>query len=173
MSVKKYTEKQLKDMDDGADGALILMTEGAVVIGFLPVMVDIGVLMTAMGAGVVSIGKCYGCALTKGDAGELIKQFFKAAGMTFSFIFAGQKIVASLLKSNPATYLPTMIADATMCGATAYAVGSTAKKYFRHMAEGRKATAEDIKHWMEDGKKEGKSVAKQQAEDHAKEKGYK
>ena len=167
MSVKKYTENEMAEMTKKAQTALKTMTVAGVGIGFAPVMVDIAALMTAMGAGVVAIGKCYGFNLDKQGAGDLIKQFFKAAGTTYAFVFAGQKIAASFLKSNPVSYIPAMISDAVMCGAIAYAVGSTSEKYFRRKAEGSKATADDIKRWMEEGKREGKAVSKKHAEEQA------
>lgn len=168
MAVKRYTEEALLDMDRKADTRILAMTGAGVGVGFAPVMLDVAVLMGTMGTGVVSIGACYGMGLTKEDAAELIKQFFKAAGMTFSMIFIGQKFTASLLKSNPVTYVPTMIADAVMCGTVAFAVGSTAKKYFRRLASGKKVSVYDLKKWMAEGKKNGKAVAKEYAEQKAK-----
>lgn len=168
MSEKKYTKEEIEKMKEKADIAVLTMTTVGVGIGFVPVMFDIAALMTAMGGGVVTIGNCYGFTMNKEDAGELIKSFFKAAGMTFSFIFAGQKIASSLLKSNPVSYVPSMIADAVLCGSTAYAVGSTSEKYFRRRAEGKKATAEDIRRWMEEGKRDGKQISKKQADEKAK-----
>lgn len=167
METKKYTRAELTAMKEKSDTALYTMTVAGVGIGFAPVMIDIAALMTAMGVGVVAIGNCYGYKLNKADAGELIKHFFRAAGMTYSFIFVGQKITTSILKSNPVSYIPTMIADAIMCGATAYAVGYTSQKYFHKQAEGAQATVDDIKRWMKDGKKEGQKISKQKAEEEA------
>lgn len=166
--MKMYTETELVAMDSKADVAVKAMTVTGVGIGFAPVMIDIAALMAAMGAGVVAIGACYQMKVNKEDAGELIKQFFKAAGLTFSMVFAGQKIVGSLMKSNPATYLPFMITDAIVCGASAYAVGSTSQKYFRRRAQGKTASAAEIKQWMAEGKQQGKGFAKAQADQRAK-----
>ncbi len=167
-AAKRYTEESLLGMDKKANKAVMAMTGAGVGVGFAPVMVDVAVLMAAMGGGVVSIGTCYDMRLTKEDAAELIKEFFKAAGMTFSMVFAGQKITASFLKSNPVTYVPTMIADAAMCGTIAFAVGETSKKYFRRLASGKKVSNSDLKKWMAEGKKSGKSIAKEYAEQKAK-----
>lgn len=166
---KKYTPEEMKIMEENADKAITTMTVGAVGIGFAPVFVDVTALMIGLGVGVVAIGKCYDLKLTKDDAGDLIKQFFKAAGLTYSMIFAGQKITTSLLKSNPVSYIPSMIADAAMCGSIAFAVGSTSKRYFQRLAEGKKVTASDMKKWMKEGKETGKDVAKNMAKDKAKE----
>ncbi len=167
-AAKRYTEESLLGMDKKANKAVMAMTGAGVGVGFVPVMVDVAVLMAAMGGGVVSIGTCYDMRLTKEDAAELIKEFFKAAGMTFSMVFAGQKITASILKSNPVTYVPTMIADAAMCGTIAFAVGETSKKYFRRLASGKTVSKNDMKKWMTEGKKNGKSIAKEYAEQQAK-----
>ena len=165
--MRKYTEEELKEMDKKADIAVKTMTLTSVGIGFAPVMVDVAVFMLTVSTGVVAVGKCYSFGLTKEDAGELIKQFLKTAGLTYSMIFAGQKLTTSLLKSNPVTYTPTMIVDAALCGATAYSLGSTSRNYFRRRAEGKKATQEEIRKWMKEGKSQGKKVAKKMAEEKA------
>ena len=162
-AAKRYTEESLLGMDKKANKAVMAMTGAGVGVGFAPVMVDVAVLMAAMGGGVVSIGTCYDMRLTKEDAAELIKEFFKAAGMTFSMVFAGQKITASILKSSD-----VMIADAAMCGTIAFAVGETSKKYFRRLASGKTVSKNDMKKWMTEGKKNGKSIAKEYAEQQAK-----
>ena len=163
--MKKYTKEEIKEMDKKADIAIKTMTVAGVGIGFAPIGIDVTAFMVAMGAGVVSIGKCYYQEITKDDAGELIKKFFMAAGTTLAMVSVGQKIATSILKSNAITYLPAMVADAVICGATAFAVGSTSKNYFHRRAEGKKATEEDIKKWMKEGKIQGKKVAKKIAEE--------
>ena len=169
MNNRKYSEEELLGMDENADIAITTMTIAGVGMGFAPVFLDVAALMVAMGAGVVAIGKCYDLQLTKDDAADLIRQFFKAAGLTFSMVFAGQKITASFLKSNPVTYLPTMVADAVMCGSIAFAVGGTSKRYFHRVAAGKKVSESEMKAWMNEGKKAGKDVASQYAREKAKE----
>ena len=167
--MKKYTPEEIEAMAQKADKAVMAMTLTGVGIGFAPVGIDIAAFMALMGTGVVSIGACYGLELNKEEAGELIKHFFKAAGLTLSMVMVGSKLVYSLMKSNPVTYLPFMIADAVIDGTTAYAVGSTSRNYFQRKAQGKKATEEEIKRWMEEGKIKGKKVAKQAAEEKAQE----
>lgn len=167
--MKKYTADEILAMDKKADVAITTMTLAGVGIGFAPVIIDIAAFMAAMGTGVVAIGKCYYQELTKDDAGELIKKFFMAAGTTLAMVSVGQKLVTSVLKSNAVTYVPAMVADAVICGATAFAVGTTSKNYFHRRAEGKKASEKDIKKWMKEGKIEGKKVAKKMANEKKKE----
>jgi len=165
--VKKFTPEQLQEMDKKADLAISAMMAAAIGIGFAPVMMDMVTVSAAMGAGVVAISKCYDLQLTKDDAAELIKQFFKAAGTSYSIMFMGVKITNSLLKSNPVTYLPFMIADAVVCGAASFAVGTTAKNFFHRRAQGKKVTASEMKQWMKEGQEKGKALAKQSAKEQA------
>ena len=167
--MKKYTSKEIEEMGKKADKTVTTMTLTGVGIGFAPVGIDIAAFMTLMGTSVIAIGNCYGMEMNKEEAGELIKQFFKAAGLTLSMVTVGSKIIYSTMKSNPVTYLPFMVADAVICGTTAYAVGSTSKNYFQLRAQGKKASEEDIKRWMEEGKIQGKKVAKQAAKEKANE----
>lgn len=164
---KLYSQSEIEAMNGAADSAILAMTIAGVGIGFAPVMLDIAIFMTEAGIGVVTIGKCYNMKLSKEDAGDLIKQFFKAAGLAYSMVFTCEKLGTSALKSNPVSYIPAMIADAVMCGSISYAIGSTSKRYFRKLAEGKKATDSDIKAWMKEGKKTGKEVAKKYAEEKA------
>ena len=170
MSERKYTKEEILKMKENADIAVMTMTTTGIGIGFVPVLIDVTALTAAMGVGVVAIAKCYGYKLSEEDAGELILNFLKAAGTTGICIAAGQKIIMSLLKSNPISYIPVMIADAVLCGSTAYAIGSTSEQYFRKRAEGKKATQEEIREWMKDGKSKGKEISKKQAEAEAEKK---
>lgn len=165
--MKTYSYEELQTMDRRADIAIKTMTTASIGVGFAPVFIDITALMAGIGVGVVAIGKCYAFELTKEEAGELVIQFFKTAGLIYTMIAAGQKLAASFLKSNPLTYLPTMISDAAMCGAVAFAIGNTSKHYFRHRAEGKIVDASDIRRWMKEGKAEGQSLARREAENRA------
>lgn len=164
---KLYSESEIKAMDDAADSSILTMTIVGVGIGFAPVMLDITMFMAEAGIGVVAIGKCYKMKLNKADAGDLIKQFFKAAGLAYSMVFTCEKLGSSALKSNPVSYIPAMIVDAVMCGSISFAIGSTSKRYFKKLAEGKKITDSDIKAWMKEGKKTGKKVAEKYAKEKA------
>lgn len=135
---KLYSEGEIKAMDDAADNSILAMTIVGVGIGFAPVMLDITVFMAEAGIGVVKIGKCYNMKLNKADAGDLIEHFFKAAGLAYSMVFTCEKFGSSALKSDPVSYIPTMTADAVMCGSISFAIGSTSKRYFKKLAEGKK-----------------------------------
>ena len=170
MSERRYTKEEIEKMKENAEIAITSMTTAGISMGFIPVFIDIAALMAAMGVGVIAIAKCYGYTLNKEDAGDLIKQFVQAAGFTSMGVVVGQKIFNSLLKSNPVSYIPVMISDAIICGATAYSVGSTADKYFRRRVEGKKVSKEEIRQWMKEGKEKGKEVSKKQAEEEAEKK---
>ena len=170
MSERRYTKEEIEKMKENAEIAVASMTTAGVSMGFVPVFIDVAALMAAMGVGVIAIAKCYGFALNKEDAGDLIKQFVKAAGFTSMGVVVGQKIFNSILKSNPVSYIPVMISDAIVCGAISYSVGSTADKYFRRRAEGKKVSKEEISQWMKEGKEKGKEVSKKQAEEEAEKK---
>lgn len=165
--MKKYTPEQLQAMDKKADLAISAMMATAIGIGVAPFGVDIVATSAAMGGGVVAIGNCYNQQLTKDDAADLIKQFFKAAGTSYSIMYMGMKITDSLLKSNPVTYLPFMIADGIVNGAASFAVGTTAKNFFHRRAQGKKVTASEMKQWMKEGQEKGKALAKQSAKEQA------
>lgn len=168
MATKKlYTESEMEAMNDAADKAILTMTLAGVGIGFAPVMLDIAMFMTEAGIGVVAVGKCYNMKLSKEDAGDLIRQFLRAAGLAYSMVFTCEKLGSSALKSNPVSYIPAMIADAVMCGSISFAIGSTSKRYFKKLAEGKKATDSEIKAWMKEGKKAGKEVAEKYAKEKA------
>ncbi|MBE6633955.1 MAG: DUF697 domain-containing protein [Ruminococcaceae bacterium] len=170
MNEHKYTKEEIAKMRENAEIAVNTMTASGVAIGFAPVLIDVAALMAAMGVGVAAIAKCYGYSLNKEDAGELILRFFKAVGTTGACIAAGQKLITSLFKSNPVSYVPVMIADAVLCGSTAYAVGSTSEKYFRKCAEGKRVSNDEIRQWMKEGKERGKEISKKQAEQEAEKK---
>lgn len=167
--MRKYTDEEIKQMDSKAEDAIFYTTTVATGLGFVPIGFDLAVFAGTVGVGVVSVGKCYDFTISKGEAGELIKEFMKAAGLTYAFLTTGGKIITSLFKSNPVSYLPVAIADAALCGATAYALCSTAKEYFRRKAQGKQATREEIKRWMEEGKIKGRAIARKAAEEKAKE----
>ena len=168
--VKKYTPEQIQEMDKKADLAVGTMMAAGVGIGLAPVLLDMVTVSAVMGAGVIAVSACYGQQLTKDDAAELIKQFFKAAGTSYSIMFMGVKITNSLLKSTPVTYLPFMIADAVVCGAASFAVGITAKNFFHRRAQGKKVTPEEMKQWMKEGNEQGKALAKKSAMEQMKKK---
>ncbi|MBR5287438.1 MAG: DUF697 domain-containing protein [Clostridia bacterium] len=168
--MKKFTPEQLQEMDRKADLAVNAMMVAAVGLGVVPILLDMVAVSAAMGAGVIAIANCYDLQLTKDDAADLIKQFFKAAGTSYSIMFMGVKITNSLLKSNPVTYVPFLIADGVVCGAAAFAVGMTAKNFFHRRAQGKKATKEEMKQWMKEGQKMGKELARKPAEEHAEKK---
>lgn len=167
--MRKYTDEEIEKMADKAQDAVVKTTITATGLGFVPIGFDIAVFAGTVAVGVVAVGKSFDFSISKGDAGDLIKQFMGAAGMTYMFLTTGGKLLASLLKSNPLSYLPVAIADAALCGATAYAICSTSKEYFRRKAHGKQATREEIKRWMEEGRIKGKAIARKAAEEKAKE----
>ena len=99
--IAKYTEAELKEMDKKADIAVATMTAGGVATGLVPIVVDIPAFATALGVGVVALGKCYMYEITKEEAADLIRQFFKAASFSLAMAFVGTKITLSAFKITP------------------------------------------------------------------------
>lgn len=85
-----------------------------------------------MGAGAVAIGKCYDVQLTKDEGWKLVKQFVLSAGMWFLSMNVGSKILSALMQSTGVGYAVGMALDAASSAAFAWAIGSTAKAYFRN-----------------------------------------
>jgi uncharacterized protein (DUF697 family) len=86
--------------------------------------------MGVVAGGVVVIGTCYGVQLKKGEAWMLIKEFFRAAGITFMALDVGWTFISAILNFTGLGYPAAVALDATQTIAISYAVGSAAKYYF-------------------------------------------
>lgn len=122
---------QQNEADNKADKVIKLMIKGMLGAAIIPAQVNWVFIATAMGTGVVSIGLCYGVELTKDEAWKLIKQFISAAGLTFIGLNVGSKILSMILATTGFGYFAAVALDAAISVALGYAVGESAKAYFK------------------------------------------
>jgi uncharacterized protein (DUF697 family) len=117
--------------DEKADMAIKAMIMTVIGTAAIPAHVNWAVTGTAMGAGVIAIGACYGVELTKDEAWHLIRQFVSAAGFWFVSMAVGSKIISVILASTGIGYVGAVAIDGFVSAAFAYAIGGTAKAYFK------------------------------------------
>jgi uncharacterized protein (DUF697 family) len=124
-------EGSMSAADEKADTAIAVMISGMMAAAIIPAHVNWALVAGALGTGVVAIGRCYGVQLSKDEAWQLVKQFFLAAGLTFIGLAVGTKIIAAILSSTGIGHLGAVALDASVSAALAYAVGGSAKAYFK------------------------------------------
>ena len=145
-------EQEYKDMtksvyvcDQDADVAIKTMMAAVVGTAVIPAHVNWALTASAMGAGAVAIGKCYGVQLTKDEGWKFVKQFVLSAGMWFLSMNVGSKILSMLMESTGFGYAVGAALDAATSAAFVWAIGSTAKAYFRNEYLGKsKLTKEEL-----------------------------
>jgi uncharacterized protein (DUF697 family) len=120
---------QLETAEQKADAIIKGLMSAAVATAVIPLPLGVP-FMAVVAGGVVAIGTCYGVELTKDEAWRLIKEFFKAAGVTFMGLNVGWLFISAILNFTGAGYPVSVALDATQGSAIAYAVGSSAKFYF-------------------------------------------
>jgi uncharacterized protein (DUF697 family) len=121
----------MSNADDCADKVIVGMVGGAVGAAVIPAHVNWAVFASAMGAGVIGIGRCFGVQLNKEEAWQLVKQFVYAAGFAFLGVAVGSKILAAILSSTGIGHVGAVALDAAISSALAYAIGESAKAYFK------------------------------------------
>ncbi len=117
--------------DEQADQVINTMIAGMVGTAVVPVLVSLPIVMTAMGSGVVAIGRCYGTELNRDEAWHLIKQFIHAAGFCFIGCAVGSRVLSMILTATGAGYFAAVTMDAAISASLAYAIGACAKAYFK------------------------------------------
>ena len=131
--------------DQDADVAIKTMMAAVVGTAVVPAHVNWALTASAMGAGAVAIGKCYGVQLTKDEGWKFVKQFVLSAGMWFLSMNVGSKILSVLIESTGIGYGVGMALDAATSAAFAWAIGSTAKACFKNEYLGKsKLTKEEL-----------------------------
>lgn len=131
--------------DNDADVAIKSMMTAVVAAAAVPAHVNWALTASAMGAGAVAIGKCYDVQLTKDEGWKLVRQFVLSAGMWFLSMNVGSKMLSALMQSTGIGYAVGMALDAASSAAFAWAIGSTAKAYFRNEYLGKsKLTKEEL-----------------------------
>lgn len=128
-----------------ADVAIKTMMAAVIGTAVIPAHVNWALTASTMGAGAVAIGKCYGVQLTKDEGWKFVKQFVLSAGMWFLSMNVGSKIFSMLMESTGFGYAVGATLDAAVSAAFAWAIGSTAKAYFRNEYLGKsKLTKEEL-----------------------------
>lgn len=137
--------KSIYVCDQDADVAIKTMMAAVVGTAIVPAHVNWALTASAMGVGAVAIGKCYGVELTKDEGQKFVKQFVLSAGMWFLSMNVGSKILSMIMESTGIGYGVGMAIDAATSAAFAWAIGSTAKAYFRNEFLGKsKLTKEEL-----------------------------
>ena len=145
MQIKEKRIEEIKNMDEKAERDIKLGIAAVVATAAIPAHVNWAATATAMGIMCVDIGACYGERLTdESGAKDLIKQFIYGAGFWFMAMHVGSKIFAAAVETTGIGYLLGASIDATVSGAFAYAIGKSAKLYFKQKALGKKVSAEEI-----------------------------
>lgn len=116
--------------DEKANRIIKRMMAGGAVAGGVPVPALVP-FMGVVAGGVVAIGSCYGVQLTKGDAWKLIREFFRAAGFTFTAGMVGGHFTTWIISATGLGLPVALALDAAQCTLIAYAVGTAAKHYFK------------------------------------------
>ena len=152
-------KRSLKQCDKDADAAIDVMMYGIGALSLLPVALNWTLAATAMGAGTVAIGRAYGMTLEKEDGAKLVMQFIKSAGLMFLCLHVGAKIGAAIIQFTGVGYLHGVALDAVMSGTFAWAIGKTAKSYFRAEYKGEKLTNRELGEIFRQAFKERKKEA--------------
>lgn len=116
--------------DQDADVAIKTMMAAVVGTAVVPAHVNWALTASAMGAGAVAIGKCYGMQLTKDEGWKFVKQFVLSAGMWFLSMNVGSKILSMLMESTGFGYVVGAALDAATSAAFAWAIEQQ-----RHISE--------------------------------------
>lgn len=136
--------KSIEQCDSEADDRIAMMITGMVGGAVVPAAINWGIVIAAMGAGVVSIGKCYNYSVDKGESADLVKHFFLSAGTTWLMLNVGAKILTCIIQMTGIGYVGGAALDAVISGAQAYAVGGCAKEYFRKKYQGKNISKDEL-----------------------------
>ena len=137
--------KSIYVCDQNADAAIKTMMGAVVGTAIVPAHVNWALTASAMGAGAIAIGKCYDVQLTNEEGWKFVKQFVLSAGMWFLSMNVGSKILSMLMESTGIGYGIGIALDAATSAAFAWAIGSTAKAYFRNEYLGKsRLTKEEL-----------------------------
>lgn len=136
--------KSIEQCDSDADEKIGLMIAGMVGGAVVPAAINWTIVIAAMGAGVVSIGSCYGYSISKEGGADLVKQFFLSAGTTWLMLNIGAKIFTAIVQMTGIGYVGGAAIDAVISAAQAYAVGGCAKAYFRKKYRGEHISKDEL-----------------------------
>ncbi len=118
--------------DERADEIIRGMIAQIAAMAIIPAAVNWAFIAALMSVGAMRIGRAYGYRFNKDEGWQLIRQLFKAAGLTFLGLSVGAKMFTAIFQATGIGYLPAVAMDVAVSAAIAYAVGMGAKHYFRH-----------------------------------------
>ena len=145
MQIQQNRMKEIQKMDEKAERDIKIGISTVVATAVVPAHVNWAATSAAMGIMCVDIGACYGERLTdESGAKDLIKQFVYGAGFWFMAMHVGSKIFSAAVETTGIGYVAGVSIDALSSGAFAYAIGKSAKLYFRQKALGRKISAREV-----------------------------
>jgi uncharacterized protein (DUF697 family) len=157
---KKIEEavRQKKDKDDKANTAIWTAVALSAGLGGVPFGINIWGFMGVNAVLMMVLGSIYGHHLTKEGAAHLIRQIFLSVGATFFMMLVGLKFGAEVLKVNGIFTFGTatvagMALDAGLAGAITFALGYTAKEYFK---KNKQMSKEEMRSRFKEFLKEGK-----------------
>ncbi len=136
--------RSIEECDMDADSAIKAMMAAVVGTAVIPAAVNWALTASAMGAGTVAIGKAYGVSLSKENGEKLVIQFIKGAGLWFLGMQVGSKVITAILQFTGLGYGAAVALDAATSAAFAWAIGATAKSYFRTEYKGGKLSKEEL-----------------------------
>lgn len=127
--------KRAKGRDNKAEAIIwtnVLFNAG---MGVVPLGINVWTFVGSNVTGIIALGHLYGFTTDRAQAGALIKQIFRAAGMTWVATVLGLKFFSEVLKGVGVFAMggPTVAGlalDAVLSGAVSYALGYTARAYF-------------------------------------------
>lgn len=138
------TTRDIYYCDIDADKAIKIMMGAVTATALVPAAINWGITASIMGAGCVGIGKAYGFDLSKENGEKLVIQFIKGAGLWFLAMQVGSKVLTAILQFTGLGYGAGVALDAATSMAFAWAIGKTAKGYFRTQYQGRKLSKEEL-----------------------------
>lgn len=157
-------EKKIETRDLDADAAIMLMMGTVIGTAIIPAAVNWGITATAMGVGCVEIGKAYGANLTKENGKKLVLQFIKGAGLWFLAMQVGSKALTTIIEFTGVGYAAGIALDAATSAAYAWAIGKTAKSYFRAKYLGGELSKQELGEIFRKSFKEKKEEVKNKKE---------
>lgn len=108
-----------------------------------PVLVNWTAVVPLIAVCICNIGKIYGFEVTKTGAVHFIKLCLSGAGMIFMATNLAFKFAAAFLQSTGVGYGWGLALDASITTAAAYAIGASAKLYFRDLYLNNKRMSEN------------------------------
>lgn len=151
-----------KDREQKANAAIwaaVVLNAG---LGVVPLGINIWTFMGVTAILITALATIYGHHMTKEGAAHLIKQIFLSVGTTFIMLTLGMKFFAEVLKgagiiTMGGATVAGMALDAGLAGAVTFALGYTAKEYFKKNKQmSKEEMSQQFKKFFKEGKEQVK-----------------